>query len=41
MLARSATIFKWALYAGATLVFFLLQGAVLRVSPSGGGAGHL
>ena len=30
MLARSATIFKWALYAGATLVFFLLQGAVLQ-----------
>lgn len=30
MLARSATIFKWTLYAGAALVFFLLQGAVLQ-----------
>ena len=30
MLARSATIFKWALYAGATLVFFFLQGALLQ-----------
>ena len=30
MLARSATIFKWSLYAGATLVFFLLQGALLQ-----------
>ena len=25
MLARNETIFKWALYAGATAVFFLLQ----------------
>ena len=30
MLARNETIFKWALYAGATAVFFLLQGAVLQ-----------
>ena len=30
MLARNETIFKWALYAGATMVFFLLQGAVLQ-----------
>ena len=30
MLARSTTIFKWSLYAGATLVFFLLQGALLQ-----------
>ena len=32
MLARNETIFKWALYAGATAVFFLLQGAVLQRS---------
>jgi len=30
LLARNETIFKWALYAGATAVFFLLQGAVLQ-----------
>ena len=30
MLARNETIFKWALYAGATAVFFLLQGFVLQ-----------
>ena len=30
MLARSATIFKWALYGGAAAVFFLLQGALLQ-----------
>lgn len=30
MLARNETIFKWALYAGATAVFFLLQGGVLQ-----------
>ena len=30
MLARNETIFKWALYAGATAVFFLLQGAVFQ-----------
>ena len=30
MLARNETIFKWALYAGATAAFFLLQGAVLQ-----------
>ena len=30
MLARNETIFKWALYAGATAVFFLLQGALLQ-----------
>ena len=30
MLARSATIFKWALYAGATLLFLAAQGAVLQ-----------
>ena len=30
MLARNETIFKWALYAGATLLFFLLQGALLQ-----------
>lgn len=30
MLARNETIFKWALYAGATAVFFLLQGSLLQ-----------
>ena len=30
MLARNETIFKWALYAGATAVFFLLQGGVFQ-----------
>ena len=30
MLARNETIFKWALYAGATAEFFLLQGSVLQ-----------
>ena len=30
MLARSATIFKWALYAGATLLLLAAQGAVLQ-----------
>ena len=30
MLARNETIFKWALYAGSTAVFFLLQGAVFQ-----------
>ena len=30
MLARNETIFKWALYAGATAVFFFLQGAILQ-----------
>ena len=35
MLARNETIFKWALYAGATAVFFLLQGRCSSGSPSG------
>ena len=30
MLARSATIFKWTLYALAGLVWAAVQGAVLR-----------
>ena len=30
MLARNEIIFKWSLYAGATAVFFLLQGGVLQ-----------
>ena len=30
MLARNATIFKWLLYGGATLVFFFLQGFLLQ-----------
>lgn len=30
MLARNETIFKWALYAGATTLFFLIQGSVLQ-----------
>ena len=30
MLARNETIFKWALYAAAALLCFLVQGAVLQ-----------